>query len=70
MNCAPFDVYAIRYARHSGRIAADNYLGKVDFHDAESDLDYPVWALRRGDGSMWWTPASPKTRRASAAASC
>lgn len=49
MNCAPFDVYAIRYARHSGRIAADNYLGKVDFHDAESDLDYYVWALRRGD---------------------
>ncbi len=35
--------------RHSGRIAADNYLGKVDFHDAESDLDYYVWALRRGD---------------------
>ncbi|GAB4749627.1 hypothetical protein OkiPb01554_11850 [Bordetella pertussis] len=49
LNCAPFDVYAIRYARHSGRIAADNYLGKVDFHDAESDLDYYVWALRRGD---------------------
>lgn len=49
MNPTPFEVYAIRYARHSGRHAADNYLGKVDFHDAESDLDYYVWALRRGD---------------------
>lgn len=49
MNCAPFDVFAIRYARHAGRIAADNYLGKVDFHDAESDLDYYVWVLRRGE---------------------
>lgn len=49
MNCTPFSVYAIRYARHSGRRAADNYLGHVDFHDAESDLDYYVWLLRRDD---------------------
>ncbi|ARP95157.1 MBL fold hydrolase [Bordetella genomosp. 13] len=45
----PFEVFAVRYANHSGRHAADNYIGKVDFHDAESDLDYYVWVLRRGD---------------------
>ncbi|MFA5489685.1 MAG: N-acyl homoserine lactonase family protein [Candidimonas sp.] len=47
MDCRPFSVYAIRYARHSGRSAIDNYLGNVDFHDAESDLDYYVWLLKR-----------------------
>lgn len=40
----PFELYAIRYARHTGRRAHDNYIGPVDFHDAESDLDYYVWA--------------------------
>jgi len=49
VDCPPFEVYAIRYARHGGRMAADNYLGKVDFHDADTDLDYYVWALRRDD---------------------
>lgn len=44
----PFEVYAIRYAHHGNRRASDNYLGTVDFHDAESDLDYFVWVLRRG----------------------
>ena len=45
---APFELYAIKYARHSGRRAQDNYIGTVDFHDAESDLDYFVWVARRG----------------------
>ncbi|WP_459615882.1 N-acyl homoserine lactonase family protein [Bordetella sp. 2513F-2] len=45
----PFEVYAIRYAYHDGRRASDNYLGSVDFHDAESNLDYFVWVLRRGE---------------------
>jgi glyoxylase-like metal-dependent hydrolase (beta-lactamase superfamily II) len=44
----PFEVYAIRYAHHADRRATDNYLGTVDFHDADSPLDYFVWALRRG----------------------
>ena len=48
-SIAPFEVYAIRYARHGGRRPADNYLGSVDFHDADSDLDYYVWVARRGD---------------------
>lgn len=45
----PFEVYALRYAYHDGRRAADNYLGPVDFHDADSNLDYFVWVARRGD---------------------
>lgn len=44
---APFELFAIRYARHSGRKMQDNYIGTVDFHDAESDLDYYVWVARR-----------------------
>lgn len=46
---SPFELYAIRYARHQGRKAEDNYIGSVDFHDADSDLDYYVWVARRGD---------------------
>lgn len=45
----PFELYAIRYARHQGRAAQDNYMGSVDFHDAHSDLDYYVWVARRSD---------------------
>jgi glyoxylase-like metal-dependent hydrolase (beta-lactamase superfamily II) len=45
----PFELYAVKYARHTGRKAQDNYMGAVDFHDAESDLDYYVWVARRGD---------------------
>jgi len=48
-SLAPFEVYAIRYGRHGGRSAADNYVGSVDFHDADSDLDYYIWVARRGD---------------------
>lgn len=44
----PFELYALRYARHRGRGAADNYLGGADFHEAQSDLDYYVWVARRG----------------------
>lgn len=46
---APFELYAIRYARHGGRKAHDNYIGPVDFHDADSDLEYYVWVARRND---------------------
>lgn len=44
----PFELYALRYARHTGRRPQDNYLGGADFHDADSDLDYFVWVARRG----------------------
>jgi glyoxylase-like metal-dependent hydrolase (beta-lactamase superfamily II) len=47
-STAPFELYAIKYARHGGRRAQDNYIGATDFHDAESDLDYFVWVARRG----------------------
>lgn len=45
----PFELYALLYARHSGRNAALNYLFGADFHDADSDLDYYVWVARRDD---------------------
>jgi len=48
----PFEVYAIRYAYHDGRRAADNYIGPVDFHDADSNLDYFVWLIRN-DTETW-----------------
>lgn len=43
----PFEVFALRYAHHDGRIAADNFIGG-DSHDS-SDLDYFVWVVRRSD---------------------
>jgi len=43
----PFELLAIKYGRHSGRQAQDNYMGPVDFHDAASDLAYYVWVARR-----------------------
>lgn len=45
----PFELYAILYARHSGRLAAHNFIGGGDFHDADSNLDYYVWLAKRGD---------------------
>lgn len=43
----PFEAYAIRYAYHDGRQEVDNYMGRVDLHDADCNLDYFVWVLRR-----------------------
>lgn len=48
-NIDPFELLAIRYARHTGRRPEDNYIGHVDLHDAGSDLAYYVWLARRGD---------------------
>lgn len=45
----PFELYALLYARHTGRSAALNYMLGADFHDADSDLYYYVWVARRGD---------------------
>lgn len=44
----PFELFAIRYANHSGRKANDNVIGG-DLHEAGSDLDYYVWVARRSD---------------------
>ena len=44
----PFELFALRYANHSGRRAVDNMIG-ADPHDAGSDLDYFVWVARRSD---------------------
>lgn len=44
----PFELYAIRYARHTGRSMAQNYMGGGDFHDDDTNLDYYIWVARRG----------------------
>ena len=44
----PFELFAIRYANHSGRRATDNFIGG-DLHDSGSDLDYFVWVAKRSD---------------------
>lgn len=44
----PFELFAIRYARHSGRTVADNVIGG-DLHEAGSDLDYFIWVAKRSD---------------------
>ncbi len=44
----PFELFALYYARHSGRSAADNAIGG-DLHDAGSDLAYFVWVAKRSD---------------------
>jgi glyoxylase-like metal-dependent hydrolase (beta-lactamase superfamily II) len=47
----PFELYAIRYAVHEGRMAADNFIG-ADPHDRGSNLDYFVWLARRGEETV------------------
>lgn len=48
VSIEPFELYAIRYANHSGRHLSDNYLGG-DSHESGADLDYYVWVARRSD---------------------
>lgn len=45
----PFELFAIRYGYHENRRRPDNYMVDVDIHEADSNLDYYVWAARRGD---------------------
>lgn len=45
---APFELYALRYATHGGRVAKDNFL-YADPHESGGDLDYFIWLARRGD---------------------
>ena len=44
----PFNLFAIRYAHHPKRSAAENFLGG-DPHDEASPLDYFVWVAQRSD---------------------
>src|SRR3954449_1799745 len=44
----PFELFAIRYAKHTGRRSSDNFIGG-DIHESASDLDYFVWVARRSD---------------------
>ncbi|HEY2417221.1 MAG TPA: N-acyl homoserine lactonase family protein [Steroidobacteraceae bacterium] len=41
----PYEIYAVRYARHSARRASENFIGG-DEHDGPMPLDYFVWALK------------------------
>lgn len=49
---AAFELFALRYAEHSGRHAGENFLGASlgarDPHEAGSNLDYFIWLARRG----------------------
>jgi glyoxylase-like metal-dependent hydrolase (beta-lactamase superfamily II) len=48
---APYEVYAIRYARHEARTARDNFIGGDD-HDGPAPLDYFVWLVRGEAGTF------------------
>jgi len=45
------EIYAIRYATHTGRQPHQNYL-TPDIHNEGTDLDYFVWLIRGGDGDI------------------
>lgn len=40
-----YEVLALRYARHEGRVARENFL-HADDHDLNMPIDYYVWAIR------------------------
>jgi glyoxylase-like metal-dependent hydrolase (beta-lactamase superfamily II) len=44
----PFELFAIRYGRHGGRHACDNFIGG-DPHEGAKDLEYFVWVAKRSD---------------------
>jgi len=48
---SPYEVYAIRYARHSERTAKQNFIGG-DEHDGPSPLDFFVWLVRGEAGTF------------------
>ena len=48
---APYEVYAIRYARHEARTARSNFIGG-DEHDGPAPLDYFVWVARGEAGTF------------------
>jgi glyoxylase-like metal-dependent hydrolase (beta-lactamase superfamily II) len=48
---APYEVYAIRYARHAERTARANFIGGDD-HDGPSPIDFFVWLVRSEAGTF------------------
>jgi glyoxylase-like metal-dependent hydrolase (beta-lactamase superfamily II) len=48
---APYEVHAIRYARHEARTARANFIGGGD-HDGPSPLDFFVWLARGPAGTF------------------
>ncbi|HEV2162525.1 MAG TPA: N-acyl homoserine lactonase family protein, partial [Stellaceae bacterium] len=44
----PFNLYAVRYAHHAKRTAAENFING-DPHEDASPLDYFVWVAQRSD---------------------
>ena len=48
---APYEVYAIRYARHEARTAASNFIGG-DAHDGPAPIDFFVWLVRGEAGTF------------------
>jgi glyoxylase-like metal-dependent hydrolase (beta-lactamase superfamily II) len=46
-----YEVYAVRYAHHSGRNASMNFIGG-DPHQASQDLDFYVWAIVGKQGTI------------------
>ncbi|HLI65554.1 MAG TPA: N-acyl homoserine lactonase family protein [Caulobacteraceae bacterium] len=47
----PYEVYAIRYARHEARTARMNFIGG-DAHDGPSPLDFFVWVVRNDERTI------------------
>ena len=44
----PYEVYAIKYADHPNRSAANNFIGH-DPHEGPMPIDYFIWLIRQGD---------------------
>ncbi|WP_112313110.1 N-acyl homoserine lactonase family protein [Pseudogemmobacter bohemicus] len=47
-DAAVFELFALRYAEHSGRHQGENFVDPADPHEAGSNLDYFIWLARRG----------------------
>ena len=47
-----WDLFAIRYGRHAGRVRADNFIMPPDRHDAPMPIDYFVWAIVDGERAI------------------
>lgn len=51
-----YEIHAIRYGRHLGRLAYENFVAplptEIDAHDAPMPMDFFVWVLRCGDRTI------------------
>lgn len=63
----PYEVYALRYARHDGRRSGENYLGEDPHDDASVDFDFYIWVLRNAQRTIvvdtGFTPEMAARRR-------